>query len=129
MKYMVTTKAEARKIRRALRQDAGYPARGVTVGPVAWEPPEACELDANGDPIPTPGWTTEAIGEGEDDGTATVALAVPPELERKAGKKVKGVDLPALTDEADLPQGVKDKREGKDPKGDKNPNPPKVKGK
>ncbi len=112
MSFFVLSRAQARAIRRALRQQEGLPARGVTVGPVAWEPPTEVELDDAGDPKPTPGWTTESVGEGDSDGD-TVAIEVPPRFEKFAGKKVKGVQLPELVAEADLPDGVKRVRANK----------------
>jgi hypothetical protein len=110
--FLVVTKAQARAIRRALRQQDSLPARGVTVGPVKWEPPDAVELDEQGDPLPTPGWTTETVDAGDMDGD-TVAIEVPQRFERFAGKTVRGVTLPALTAEADLPAGIKTLRAAK----------------
>lgn len=109
MSFFVLSRAQAKAIRAAFRQQEGLPARGVTVGPVAWEPPTEVSTDENGDPLPTPGWTTEALDVGDEDG-GMVAIEVPQRFERFAGKKVKGVQLPALVDEADLPVGIKTKR-------------------
>lgn len=107
-KFLIATKAEAKALRRALRKQDDLPARGVTVGPVAWEPPEL-QVDEDGDPVPTPGYTTDNLPEADEDGD-TVAIEVPKRLEKHAGRRVKGVDVPALVDEADLPEGVKQKR-------------------
>lgn len=109
MSFLVATKAQARLIRRDLRQQDGLPARGVTVGPVKWEPPTEIELDENGDPKPTPGWTSEAIGEGDEAG-AQVALEIPERLEAK----LTAVQRAALVrDEDALPEALRDVRRAK----------------
>lgn len=108
MSFLIATKAQARAIRRALRQQDGLPARGVTVGPVKWEPPTEIELDENGDPKPTPGWTSEAIGEGDEAG-AQVALEIPDRLEAKLTAPQRA----ALVTEDALPAALRDARRAK----------------
>ena len=109
--FLVVTLAQAKAIRRALRSQDNLPAKGVTVGPIAWTPPDL-QVDDNGDPLPTPGWTTENMPDGDADGD-TIAIEVPPRFEKFAGKTIKGVTLPALVAEADLPDGVKRVRDAK----------------
>ncbi len=111
MPFLVVTRAQAKQLRRALREQDGLPAKGVTVGPVAWEPPEL-QLDEDGSPLPTPGWSVDNLPDADESGSQ-VAIEVPQRFEKFAGKTVKGVKVPALVQEADLPEGIKSVRAGK----------------
>ena len=109
--FIVVTRAEVKAIRRALREQEGLPAKGVTVGPIAWEPPPL-QLAEDGEPMDTPGWSIDNLDAGDEDGEQ-IAIEIPKRLERFAGKTVKGVKLPALVAEEALPEGIKRARAAK----------------
>src|SRR3954464_10467842 len=102
--FVVLTKAQATRVRKALAQLEGYPARGVTYG----------IDDRSSDEPGGPGWTTEATAEPDVDGS-DVCIEIPAQLEKHLGKVVKvgsaNVKLPtadALTDGEDaLPAAFK----------------------
>jgi len=101
MSYLIATKAQARFIRRALARAEDLPVRGECVGPVQWEPPSEVQLDGNGDPLPTPGWTTDAAPDPiEVPDFNEAAIEVPQWLRKHLGKTftVKGqtITLPTV---------------------------------
>ncbi len=111
-KLFVGTVTQAKAVRRALRTAEGLPARG-TVSPAAnltyrWEPPETCEVDADGDPLPTPGWSTECVAEPDGAG-GQVALEIPERLEAK----LTTAQRTKLVAEDALPAALRDKRAAK----------------
>jgi hypothetical protein len=89
MSYLVGTKAQARFIRRALARAEDLPARGECVGPIRYEPPIEVLLDGNGDAIPTPGWTVDAVDDPiESPDTNESAIEIPQWLRRHLGKTI-----------------------------------------
>lgn len=102
--FFVVPKALGPRIRKALAALEGYPARGVVVG--------GPDFISN---VPgSPGWTTDAVDEGDEDGD-TVCIELPQRLEKHLGKTVKvgsvSVKLPTLdalaADEDGLPATLK----------------------
>lgn len=77
MKYFVSTLADCKAIQKRLRDAAGLPRCGETEGPIDWDPPPL-QHDDDGEPLPTPGWTTDVVGPPLIHGDLA-ALAIPDE--------------------------------------------------
>jgi hypothetical protein len=114
MSFVVGTKAQIRAIRTALNVAEGLPLRGVAVG-MAFELPAEPDKDAQGNVLPTPGFTTECTLDPDEAGTQA-AVEIPAALEKYLGTRLGAVTLPALRDAAAedaLPAAIKSAREAK----------------
>lgn len=74
--FFLGTPLQAKLVRRALRFLSSYPARGITVGYVSWEPPAVCPVDGEGDPLVAHGWTTNLVPAGDANATQ-VCIEIP----------------------------------------------------
>jgi len=106
------TKAQIRALYNAINRLEGLPARGTVVGGPDNLPAEV-QLDEEGHPLPTPGFTMQAVDPPDEAGTAA-ALEIPPALEKWLGRTVtiagKSITLPTrdqLVDESALPAALK----------------------
>ncbi len=112
-RWLVGTPSDTRLWRRAFRKAEGLPTRGQTEGPLEWDPASELELDTWGDPLDTPGWSTNAVDVPRTVGGQS-ALPIPTDLERHLGKTHDGLTLPsadALVEEEDLPVALQFKME------------------
>lgn len=113
MKLVAGTKAQIRALAKAFNRAANLPVRGVTVGGPDSLPSEVLR-DANDEPLPTPGFTTEALAPPVEAGTSA-CVEIPEEFHKYLGRTVtiagKSITLPTLAellaDEDALPAALK----------------------
>lgn len=106
------TRAQIRALFAAINKLEGHPSRGVVVGGPDNLPAEVI-TDEAGNPLPTPGFTMQAVDPPDEAGT-TAALEIPAALEKWLGRTVtvggKSITLPTraeLVNEDALPAAIK----------------------